>query len=71
MGGRPAYLEPTAVPPSAPQGACNLRSLWLNLILHIWREDPLHCPCYKGFMKVAGSLTRPEKIECFLLPHGM
>lgn len=36
----------------------NLRPLWRNLILRIWGEDPLLCPCCKGLMKVAGSLTR-------------
>ena len=53
--------QPPSVPAPAAASARNLRPLWRNLILRIWGEDPLLCPCCKGLMKVHGTLTRPGR----------
>jgi hypothetical protein len=63
--------RPDPIPAPPAESARNLRALWRNLILRIWGEDPLLCPCCKGLMKVHGTLTRPEEIEFFLRLHGM
>ncbi len=63
--------RPDTIPAPPAESARNLRALWRNLILRIWGEDPLLCPCCKGLMKVHGTLTRPEEIEFFLRLHGM
>jgi len=62
---------PTTVPPPPASSARALRPLWRDLILRVWGEDPLLCPCCKSLMIVAGRLLRPEEIEFFLRLHGL
>jgi len=48
-----------------------LRPLWRDLIMKIWGEDPLICPCCKGIMKILGVMIRREEVEFFLRLHGL
>jgi len=58
-------------PPPAAKSARALRPLWRDLIMRIWGEDPLICPCCKGTMEVVGTLIRSEEVEFFLRLHGL
>jgi len=65
--------DPTlfVLPPPAPKSARALRPLWRDLILKIWGEDPMICPCCKGTMKTAGTMIRREEVQFFLRLHGL
>lgn len=59
------------LPPPSAKSARALRPLWRDLIMRIWGEDPLVCPCCKGTMVVKGTLIRREEVEFFLRLHGL
>ncbi len=48
-----------------------LKPLWRDLILKVWGEDPMRCPCCKATMKNAGKMIRRGEIEFFLRLHGL
>jgi hypothetical protein len=68
-----APSDPTLFPlPAAePKSARALRPLWRDLIMKVWGEDPLLCPCCKGTMKVVGTMIRREEVEFYLRLHGL
>ena len=47
-----------------------LRQLWQGLILRVWGEDPLICPCCKGAMKVVWWTGDEEVWQAPELPLG-
>jgi hypothetical protein len=59
------------LPPPSAKSARALRPLWRDLIMRIWGEDPLICPCCKGTMVVKGTLIRREEVQFFLRLHGL
>jgi hypothetical protein len=59
------------LPPPSAKSARALRPLWRDLIMRIWGEDPLICPCCKGTMEVTSTLIRREEVEFFLRLHGL
>ena len=68
-----APSDPTLFPlPAAePKSARALRPLWRDLIMKVWGEDPLLCPCCKGTMRVVGTMIRREEVEFYLRLHGL
>ncbi|MCB1134148.1 MAG: transposase, partial [Verrucomicrobiae bacterium] len=62
---------PHTVPAPPKRSTRNLRLLWRDLILRVWRTDPLICPCCKGLMRPKNRLQRPEEIQFFLQLHGL
>jgi len=65
--------DPTlfTLPPPERNSGRTLRPLWRDLILKIWGEDPMICPCCKGMMKTAGTMIRREDVEFLLRLHGL
>ncbi len=59
------------LPPPKAKSRRALRPLWRDLIMKIWGEDPLTCPCCKGEMKILGTMIRREEVEFFLRLHGL
>ena len=58
--------DPTLFPLPAAEAksARALRPLWRDLIMKVWGEDPLLCPCCKGTMPVVGTIMRREEVDC-------
>ena len=65
--------QPTLFVLPAPEAKSRraLRPLWRDLIMKIWGEDPLICPCCKSEMKIIGTMIRREEVEFFLRLHGL
>lgn len=65
--------DPTLFPLPAAEAksARALRPLWRDLIMKVWGEDPLLCPCCKGTMRVVGTMMRREEVEFYLRLHGL
>jgi hypothetical protein len=65
--------QPTLIilPPPSPKSARAMRPRWRDLIMKVWGEDPLLCPCCKGTMKSAGTIIRRGEVEFFLRLHGL
>ena len=55
-----APSDPTLFPLPAADRKSNraLRPLWRDLIMKVWGEDPLLCPCCKGTMNAVGTMIR-------------
>ncbi len=70
-GAQPMQLMLFVLPPPSAKSARALRPLWRDLIMRIWGDDPLICPCCKGTMKVVGTLIRREEVQFFLRLHGL
>ena len=68
-----APSDPTLFPLPAAEAksARALRPLWRDLIMKVWGEDPLLCPCCKGTMRVVGTMMRREEVEFYLRLHGL
>ena len=68
-----APSDPTLfhLPAAEPKSARALRPLWRDLIMKVWGEDPLLCPCCKGTMRVVGTMIRREEVEFYLRLHGL
>ena len=71
--GKKKIPQPTlfVLPPPEAKSRRALRPLWRDLILKIWGDDPLICPCCKGEMKILGAMIRREEVEFFLRLHGL
>ena len=69
----PPSGEPTlfVLPPPDPKSGRALRPLWRELIIQIWGQDPLLCPCCKGTMRVVETMIRSQEVEFFLRLHGL
>lgn len=63
---RAVPADPTLFPLPAAEAksARALRPLWRDLIMKVWGEDPLLCPCCKGTMRVVGTMIRREDVDC-------
>jgi hypothetical protein len=80
---RPDLVEPDRKPtvsdpetlfivPAPPRKSNRfLKPLWRDLILKVWGEDPMCCPCCKTTMKNAGKMIHRGEIEFFLRLHGL
>ena len=62
LSGSRAPLALITLPQPDPKSARTLRPLWRDLIMKIWGEDPLVCPCCKGTMKVVRTMIRREEV---------
>lgn len=70
--GDPPSRPPSATVPPPPRASARaLRPLWRDLILRVFGEDPLECPCCKGTMKTGRTMIRREEVEFFLRLHGL
>ena len=63
--------EVTLIPAPPKTTARAMSTLWRDLILSVWRTDPLKCPCCQGIIRRVETIVRPGEVEFFLRLLGL